>query len=120
VPIPQDDEWQLARREAAETLQDVLGWNLRPARWEQVRAALAAMTAAATASGPAGLQEATETLEFLAPVRVGTRLGAESPEPAPGSVREQVAELVETLRPNGPAGGLGQAGSGGQAARRGA
>jgi hypothetical protein len=120
VPIPQDDEWQQAGREAAATLRDTLGWNLRPARWEQVREALAVLAVAAAAPDPAALREATETLELFAPVRVGTRLGAEPAEPVPASVREQVAELVETLQPNESAGELGHSGSSGQAARRGA
>jgi hypothetical protein len=122
VANPEDDDWQRARQEAVAALQSVLRWNLRPARWAQVREVLAEMTAAVAAPGPAALWDATETLELYAPVRVETRLGDEPREPVPGSVRERVAELVDTLQPHG-AGGQGAAGfpgSPGQAARHGA
>jgi hypothetical protein len=122
VASPEDDDWQRARQEAAAALRDVLCWNLRPARWAQVRDVLAEMPAAAAAPGPAALWDATETLELYAPVRVETRLGDEPREPVPVSVREKVAELVDSLQPHGAGGpdGAGLPGGPGQAARRGA
>ena len=116
-----DDEWQRARREAVTVLQDVLGWNLQPRRWERVRQALADLAAAAAEPGPAALRDATATLELYAPVRVETRLGDEPYGPAASVIREQVAELVDALQPDG---GLGDGGSGlpggpGQAAKHG-
>lgn len=118
---PEEDEWQQARQEALETLQGVLCWSLQPTRWEQVRGILTEMAAAVVGSGPAALWEATETLELYGPVRVETRLGDESREPVPASVREQVAELVDTLRPHGTRGqaGAGLPDSPGQVAGRG-
>jgi hypothetical protein len=122
VANPEDDEWQRARQETVETLQGVLCWNLQPTRWEQVRGILTEMAAAIAAPGPAALLDATETLELYGPVRVETRLGDESREPVPANVREQVAELVDTLQPHGARGqaGAGRPGSPGQVAGRGA
>jgi hypothetical protein len=113
-----DDEWQRARRDAVTMLRDVLGWNLPPARWERVRQVLAQLAAAAAEPGPAVLREVTAALELYAPVRVGTRLGDEPYGPAPRGIREQVAELVETLQPEGAldGGGSGLPGGPGQAA----
>lgn len=112
-----DDEWQRARREAVIMLRDVLCWNLQPRRWEQVRQVLAELAAAAAEPGPAALRDVTATLELYAPVRVGTRLGDEPYGPVPRGIREQVAELVDTLQPesaldggeSGLPGGPGQA-----------
>jgi hypothetical protein len=122
VANPEDDDWQRARQDAVAALQSVLGWNLRPTRWAQVREVLAEMAAAAAAPGPAALWDATETLELYAPVRVETRLGDESREPVPRSVREKVSEMVDSLQPPGTGGrgGAGLPGRPGQAARRGA
>lgn len=116
-----DDEWQRARSEAVSTLRDVLHWNLQPRRWERVRQVLAEMAAAAAEPGPAALRDVTATLELYAPVRVDTRLGDEPYGPVPGTVRERVAELVDTLQPESALdhGGSGRPGGPGQAAEHG-
>ena len=90
--------------------------------WEQVREVLAEVAAAASAAAPAALSDATETLGFYMPVRVGTRIGDDPAVPAPGFVREQIAELVGTLAPERGAGQGGAVLPGGQerADRRGA
>lgn len=124
----EDAEWEQARQEAAASVQSVLRWNLTPARWDMVGGVLAELTAAAAAPAPAGLWEAAETLDLYMPVRVDTRLGDEPRGPAPRAIREQIAELVDTLQPHGPRGrdgaglpgGAGQPDEPGQAARRGA
>lgn len=119
---PENAERQRARQEAVATLQSVLHWNLSPMRWEQVREVLTAMTAAVAVPSPAALRDVTETLELHMPVRVQTRLGDESPEAVPGSVREQIAELVDALQPPGvkEQGGAEFQADPGQVARRGA
>lgn len=100
-------------------LLDVLDWNLQPRRWERVRQAIAEMVAAAAEQGPAALSDATATLELYAPVRVETRLGDEPYGPVPSVIREQVAELVDSLQPGGALGGGGSGlpGGPGQAAK---
>lgn len=102
-----EDEWQRARREAVTTLREALCWNLQPSRWDRVRGVLAEMAAAAAEPGPAALRDVTETLELYAPVRVVVRLGDEPYGPAPGGIREQVAELVHSLRQESALGGGG-------------
>jgi hypothetical protein len=116
-----EDGWQRARGEAVTVLRDVLGWNLQPRRWERVRQVLAEMTAAAAEPGPAALRDMTETLELYSPVRVETRLGDEPYGPVPVAIREQVAELVDALQPEGALGGGGSGlpGGPGQAAGHG-
>jgi hypothetical protein len=122
VANPESDDWLLARQETAETLRGLLDVNLQPTRWQQVREILKEIAVALAAPRPDALLQATETLELYMPVRVGTRLGDPSREPAPGDVREQVAELVDSLEPHGGRGQAGQAlpGTPGQAAGRGA
>jgi hypothetical protein len=100
----EDAQWRQARREAAATLRGALGWTLPSQHWEQVRDVLAGMAAAASAVEPAALYDATETLSFYMPVRVGTRLGEDPAVPVPGFVREQIAELVDTLEAAGRGG----------------
>ena len=118
----EDVQWLRARREAVATLRSALGWSLPLELWEQMRYVLAEMAAAASAATPAALSDATETLGFYMPVRVGTRLGDDPVGLAPGFVREQIAELVNTLEPHGAAGqgGAGLPGSQERDARRGA
>jgi hypothetical protein len=114
-------QWRQARREAAATLRSALGWSLPPEHWEQVRDVLAEVAAAVSAAAPGALFDATETLGLYMPVRVGTRLG-DPAGPAPGFVREQIAELVDTLEPYEAAGqgGAGLPRDQERAARRGA
>lgn len=118
----EDAQWRRARREAVAALRGALGWSLPSAHWEQVRYVLAEVAAAASAAAPAALSEATETLGFYLPLRVGTRLGDDPAVPAPGFVREQIAELVDTLEPREATGRGGEGLPGGheRAARRGA
>ncbi len=118
----EDTQWRQARREAAATLRSALGWSLPPEHWEQVRDVLAEVAAAVSAAAPGALFDAIETLGLYMPVRVGTRLGADSAGPAPGFVREQIAELVDTLVPYEAAGqgGAGLPRDQARAARRGA
>lgn len=112
-----DAEWQEARREALAMLQSALFWHLHPARWEQVQQVLTQVAAAVSGPAPAALWEATETLSFYAPTRVATKLGdnADKAQPVPHVVREQIAELVDTLQPPGV-----QGDAAGQAGKRGA
>ena len=97
-------QWRRARSEAVTTLRDALGWSLPLELWEQMRYVLAEMASAASAATPAALSDATETLGFYMPVRVGTRLGDDPVGLAPGFVREQIAQLIDTLEPRGAAG----------------
>lgn len=119
---PEPPEWEQACQETVATLRSALRCHLPPAHWEQVREILAEMAAAAAAADLAALLDAGETLDLLASVRVMTALGDQSPEPAPGRVREQVAELVDSLEPHGARerGGTGLPEPPGQAARHGA
>lgn len=117
----EDVQWLRARREAVATLRSALDWRLPPGYWEQLRDVLAEMASAARAAAPGTLSDAAETLSFYSPVRVATRLGDE-PVAVPALVREQIAELVNTLEPREPAGRDGAVLADGkqQAARRGA
>jgi len=122
VAEEEDVQWRRARREAVGTLRSALGWSLPSEHWEQVRDVLAEVAAAVSAAAPAALSDATETLGFYLPVRVGTRLGDDPAVPAPGFVREQIAELVDSLEagPTAGQGGAGLPGSQERAAGRGA
>lgn len=117
----EDVRWRRARHEAVATLRSALDWKLPPGYWEQLRDVLAEMASAARAAAPGALSDATETLSFYIPVRVGTRLGDE-PVAVPAFVREQIAELVNALEPRESTGRDGAALADGkqQAARRGA
>jgi CATRA-associated small protein len=117
----EDVQWRRARREAMATLRSALDWKLPPEYWTQMPGVLAEMASAARAAAPGALADATETLSFYIPVRVVTRLGDE-PVAVPAFVREQIAELLNTLEPREETGrdGAGLSDGQQQAARRGA
>ena len=96
---PADDEWRTAGEEALAVLSAALLWNLPAPLWEQVREAIAGVAAAVTAGSPAALWQASEYLDLYGPLRASTRLG-DAPVRAPKAIREQIAELVDTLSLN--------------------
>lgn len=112
-----DREWHAARDEALAALSDVPEWILSAARWEQVREAIANMTAAVSAASPDDLWQTTSVLELCGPLRVAVRLGDTPALPAPKAVRDQVAELVTDLKTDASrqAGGMPESGPGGPA-----
>ena len=77
-------------------LDSALLWKLPASLWEQAQEAIVAVAAAMASSSPAALWQASGYLDLYSPVRTQTRLG-DPPVGAPRAVREQIAELVDTL-----------------------
>lgn len=89
--------WRRAGEEAIAVLSAALRWNLPASLWEQVQEAVAGVAAAITEASPDDLWRASEDLDLYGPLRAGTRLGDPPRVGAPKAIREQIAELVDTL-----------------------
>jgi hypothetical protein len=85
------------RAEAVAILENVLRWELAPARWGRLTEAIDAAVAAEAAGDLEALQEATIQLELSGPVRI-TRIGSTSTVPPSPVVHERVTSLIHTLR----------------------
>jgi hypothetical protein len=81
-------------QDTLDVLQDVLRWELSPARWAGIVAILDAM--AADPADQDVIAEGTTQLELAGPVRI-TRIGATPTQPPPPPVRERVNELIHQL-----------------------
>lgn len=92
-PVTLDQE---LREDALDVLRDALVWQLEPARWTAVDAAVDALAAALRAADVEAVRAAVYGLELAGPVRavvVGDNPLVEAPE----EVREEINELVRTL-----------------------
>jgi hypothetical protein len=89
--------WRRAGEEAIAVLSAALLWNLPASLWEQVQEAVAGVAAAITKASPDDLWQASEDLDLYGPLRADTRLGDPPRVAAPRAIREQIAELVDTL-----------------------
>jgi hypothetical protein len=87
---------QQVRQDAVNVLEDLLLWELSPARWEGVAGILDALAVEVADSDLSNLEEATIQLELAGPVRI-TRLGAAPTEPPPPRVRERINQLIYRL-----------------------
>lgn len=79
-----------------DVLEDLLLWELSPARWDGVAGMLDALAAEVADSDLSNLAAATRQLELAGPVRI-TRIGAVPTEPPPARVRERVNQLIHVL-----------------------
>ncbi len=80
-----------------DVLDDLLGWELPSDRWPEVSARLTALAAAVRANDSAGVTAATVQLELISPL-MGPGMGKEPTVPPTDAVREQQAEIVDSLR----------------------
>jgi hypothetical protein len=87
---------QQVLQDAVHVLQDLLLWELSPARWDGIAGILDALAAEVADSDLSNLAEATIQLELAGPVRI-TRIGAASTEPPPPRVRERINQLIHSL-----------------------
>jgi hypothetical protein len=78
-------------------LSAVLLWNLPASLWEQMQEAVTDVAVAISETSPDALWQASENLDLYGPLRTVTRLGDPPRVRAPKAIRDQIAELVETL-----------------------
>jgi hypothetical protein len=102
TPENQPSEAEI-RRDAVSVLENVLGWELAPARWDRLAETIDIAGAAEAAGDLNALREATIQLELSGPVWV-IRIGSPSTVPPPPPLRERVTDLIHSLRGAGPDG----------------
>jgi hypothetical protein len=90
------DQPEQVLQDAVHVLEDLLVWELSPARWEGIAGILDALAAEVADSDLSNLAEATIQLELAGPVRL-TRIGATPTEPPPPRVRERINQLIHRL-----------------------
>ena len=83
--------------EAVDVIEDVLEWELTEARWNEVSRITAVVRAAMEAADAQTFRAAVVDLELFGPHRF-TRLGMTPRVPAPAPLRDQLNELVHSLR----------------------
>ncbi|GII65286.1 hypothetical protein Skr01_53710 [Sphaerisporangium krabiense] len=95
--------------DARDLLEDVLQWQMSPARWDHLTGILDAAIAAAESGDLDALDAAVVRMEVAGPVRI-QRIGEESADPPPAPVRDRVNHLVHLLAtpPDAPAGQAGE------------
>ncbi|MFJ6673275.1 CATRA system-associated protein [Actinosynnema sp. NPDC091369] len=78
-------------------LDDLVQWEMTEGRWRDVANLVGALAAAVRTGEADVIRDATDAVEFAAPVRV-TRVGQEPVVPPPPFVLERRTETLDSLR----------------------
>jgi CATRA-Associated Small Protein len=89
--------WAEACEDALAGLHFALQWELPERRWDEVVSIINDMARALAAHDTDLLVQARSSLELCGPLRVDTRAGGDSREPAPVKTREVAVETIKTL-----------------------